>query len=123
MSTKKDLAEKYANQLKRAVSDRVDVRRVLGDITREFGGPAGLAREFKQEYTACGDAHHIRVRMLTDLMKLMATVTQYEDELDALTDEDYEAEMRIVLTELNLAPEDSPEPLEGPREPVPAETG
>lgn len=93
-------ADEVVAKLRAAEDARIDIREFVAQAMREFGGPGGLAREFKLCYDGQAGYNANRVRMLSDLSRLIFQLSGDALDIEETVDvEDLEAITKALLAE------------------------
>lgn len=66
------------------VNSNFSLGNILSEISRQWSGPQGFAKELKRDFDTCPIGHANRIRMECDILRLLAG---FKGELDDLPDD------------------------------------
>ena len=95
--TGRDIAGQAVKDILDATDSRIDIRRVLRAILKEFGGELGFAAELRKEFDVAQNGSATRSRILLDTLKLINAAGDDGDS-EELSVEDIEAQVTAILT-------------------------
>jgi len=87
-------------ELQQAPKNPVDIKMLMGHVLREFGGLEEFAKIIFKQWEALPPKSPARERLLSNLMRLIATATTQGPPEIPIADDDLEAELDRKLKEL-----------------------
>lgn len=86
-------------KINKVASGRLDIQEFLLQIVGKFGGVGGFVNAVHEDFAALDPGHHLRVKLEESLLKLIAQTGTSISEIAGMSDEELEAQTRVLLEE------------------------